>query len=71
MEHYYEIVYHAPYEDDLISTHETLEEAIEFANIHSLPIIHEIGGNWADYEKCWFCEERHLKCLKNTRFEAN
>lgn len=36
---------------------DTLEEAIEYADKNYIEKISEIGGNWADYEKCWFCEE--------------
>ena len=36
---------------------DTLEEAIEFANNNGVTFISEIGGNWEEYMKCWFCEE--------------
>lgn len=40
-----------------ITIHETLEDAIEFAEKMELPIIYELGGNYATFEKCWFCGE--------------
>ena len=36
---------------------DTIEEAIATANEIDATIICEIGGNWEEFEKCWFCEE--------------
>lgn len=36
---------------------ESLENAIEYADKNGGTLISEIGGNWSDFEKCWFCNE--------------
>lgn len=36
---------------------DTLEDAIIYADENGIELISEIGGNWADFEKCWFCGE--------------
>lgn len=53
MEHYYEV----QCEPGVVQSVGTLENAILFADRFGYTKISEIGGNWADYEKCWFCEE--------------
>ena len=50
--HYYEVS-----EGDYIRSFDTLEEAIEHCDKYGYTLISEIGGNWLDYEKCWFCED--------------
>ena len=56
MKHYYET-----YTNDELGTvahaHETIEEAIAFANENNCEIICEIGGSWDEYQYCWFCQE--------------
>lgn len=52
MEHYYEVS-----SGECIYAFDTLDEAIEFADENECTLISEIGENWSDYEKCWFCEE--------------
>ena len=39
------------------TAHDTLEDAIEFAEAHDIKIVSEIGGNWVEYERCLFCGE--------------
>ena len=38
-----------------IRAHETLEDAIKWAESHNITTISEIGGCWSEYEKCEFC----------------
>lgn len=40
-----------------ITMHETLDDAIEFAEKMELPIIYKVGLDYAEFEKCWFCGE--------------
>lgn len=52
MQHYYETfcgVY--------AYSHDTLEEAIDFAEKNGVEMICEIGGSWTEYSKCNFCGE--------------
>lgn len=35
--------------------HDTLAEAIVYANINNVVFIAEIGGAWREFEKCWGC----------------
>ena len=39
------------------TSHETIEEAIDFANAHNTDTICEIGGTWSDYTRCDFCKD--------------
>lgn len=39
------------------TAHNTLEEAITFAEAHGIEFIYEHGGNWNEFEKCEFCGE--------------
>lgn len=41
----------------ILVAHDTLEDAIEYAEQNGIETITEVGGNWAEYEKCWFCGE--------------
>ncbi len=34
-----------------------IDSAIEYAEQNGYDLICEIGGNWNEYKKCWFCEE--------------
>ena len=52
IQHYYETFCGA-----YAYTHDTLEGAIDFAEKNGVDLICEIGGNWIEYGKCWFCEE--------------
>ena len=52
MLHYYET-----FTDHETQAHDTLEEAIAFAEANHCKIIAEIGGNWDEYQYCWFCQE--------------
>ena len=40
-----------------LTVHDTLEEAIEWADTHGILTIYEIGGAWDEFEKCSFCGE--------------
>lgn len=58
MMHYYETAHReagATY--PTITAHNTLEEAISFAESHNIDLISEIGGSYTDYEPCFFCGE--------------
>ena len=41
----------------ILVAHDSLEEAIEYAEENGITTIQEIGGCWTEYEKCWFCEK--------------
>lgn len=54
--------------------HETLENAIKYADSHGLVLIAEIGGSWDEYEKCeicgeWYPGDQMTKCGICTRCE--
>lgn len=58
MKTYYETAHYEPGSEYPTATaHDTLEEAIAFAEAHGITIIEEIGGSWDEYEKCEFCGE--------------
>lgn len=48
------------------TAHETLEDAIAYADAHGCTLIAEIGGSWNEYEKCAFCGEWFDSCELNT-----
>ena len=50
--HYYETATQGE-----IQSHDTLDEAIAFAEANGCDFIYEIGGSYTEYQKCWFCEE--------------
>ena len=55
---YYETVHTEP--GDMFPTvtaHETIDDAIAFADAHGIDYITEIGGNWEEFGKCAFCGE--------------
>lgn len=52
MQHYYET-----FTQGEIQAHDTLEEAIAFAEENNCEIISEINGNWEEFKYCWFCQE--------------
>ena len=52
MKTYYEIAHKGT-----LIAHDTLEDAIKYAEEKNITTIQEIGGSWEEYEKCWFCEE--------------
>ena len=52
---YFETVHNEPGQTFPTTTaHETLEDAIAFAEAHDIPTIY---GDTDTYEKCWFCGE--------------
>lgn len=58
MRNYWETVEH---DDDsghpLCVAHDTLDGAIEYANMHDVDMIYEIGGNWMEFGRCAICGE--------------
>lgn len=54
---YYEIAYTDSGEFPITAACDTLDEAIELAEAHNVNLISEIGGNWDEWQKCWFCGE--------------
>lgn len=60
MTEYYETVHLEPgSEFETITAHDTLDEAIEFAEAHNIPTIY---GYLDTFEKCWFCGEWYPIC---------
>ena len=58
MKHYYETNHRNPGDEfETLTAHDTLEDAITFAEAHAIPTIYEIGGSWDEYGRCWFCGE--------------
>lgn len=57
MEIYYETTHNDGGVFPVTHAHDTLEEAIEFAEANGIETICEIGGTWDEYQKCWFCGE--------------
>ena len=58
--HYYEVANKQTPNDGApqgVTAFDTLEEAIQFADENECEMISEIGGNWTDFQKCWFCGE--------------
>lgn len=47
------------------TAHDTLEDAIEYAEANNLNYIAEIGGSWDEWEKCDFCGEWYLSTELN------
>ena len=41
---------------------DTIEEAIQFADENECELICEIGGNWEEWKKCWFCGDWFPVC---------
>ena len=63
---YYELAH-----KDTLCAFDSLEQAIEYAEKHNIKTIQEIGGSWAEYEKCWFCEEWFDVSELNTNNECS
>ena len=57
MSHCYEVPHYDGENFPVSIAFATLEEAIEFANTNDLYFIAEIGGNWAEYDRCEICGE--------------
>ena len=58
MKTYYETAHYEPGDEFPTATaHDTLEEAITFAEAHGITTIQQIGGAWDEFEKCEFCGE--------------
>ena len=67
MMHYYETAHRETGDEfETLTAHDTLEEAIKFAEAHEIPTIQEIGGSWDEYEKCWFCGDWFTSSEMNT-----
>ena len=54
-----------------IQAHETLEQAIKFAEENKCEIICEIGGNWEEWLKCSFCGDWFPSVELNEKSECN
>ena len=58
MRHYWETI---ELDDDsgypLYVAHYTLDDAIEYADMHDIDMIYEIGGNWMEFGRCTICGE--------------
>ena len=63
---YYEIAH-----EGTLNAFDTLEDAIEYAEENDITTIQEIGGCWAEFEKCWFCEEWFDVSELNTNNECS
>ena len=57
MKHYYETTHNDGNNFPVLTAHDTIEDAIEFANAHEIKTIYEIGGAFSEFEKCEFCGE--------------
>ena len=55
MKHYFETVDRDGSAYPLTMAHETIEEAIDYADAHGITFICEIGSAWEEFEKCAFC----------------
>ena len=65
--HYYETAHYEPGDTYPTATaHDTLENAIEFAETHKCTTITEVGGNWCEFGKCSFCGEWVDSCDLDT-----
>ena len=51
--------------------HDTLEEAIDFADKNECTFIAEIGGSWDEYLKCSFCGEWYPSYEINTNGDCS
>jgi hypothetical protein len=61
--HYYETTHLDPGEEYFTTTaHDSLDDAISFADAHGCTYILEIGGSWNDFEKCSFCGDWFSSC---------
>ena len=49
------MTYYETAKDGEIQSHNTLDEAMEFADENRCEIICEIGGNWTEWVKCSWC----------------
>lgn len=67
MRNYWETVEH---DDDsgypLCVAHDTLDGAIEYANMHDIDMIYEIGGSWMEFGRCAICGEFVDVCELNS-----
>lgn len=57
MKEYYETYQNYGETYQLVVAHDTLDEAIEYADANNVDFIAEIGGCWSEFEKCWGCGE--------------
>lgn len=57
MKIYYETTHDDGGEFPILTAHETIEEAIEFAEANGIKTIYEVGGSFDEFEKCEFCGE--------------
>lgn len=57
MKTYYETPHRDGNEYAAVIAHDTLDDAIEYADANGIAIIYEIGSAWDEFEKCAFCGE--------------
>jgi len=57
MKHYYETTHDDGGQFPIITAHETIEDAISFAEEHEIKTIYEVGGSFGEFEKCEWCGE--------------
>jgi len=44
-------------QNTVFTSHADLDTAILFSDAHNVETIQQIGGNYSEYKKCWFCGE--------------
>lgn len=57
MGHYYETANYDYGNYMTAKAHDTLDGAIEYANMHDINMIYEVGGNWMEFGRCAICGE--------------
>lgn len=59
MKIYYETAHRDTGDFPILTAHDTLEDAIQFAEANGITTIYQIGGSYDEYEKCEWCDEWH------------
>lgn len=57
MLHFYETTHNDGNTFPVVTAHDTIDDAIAFADAHGIETITEYGGSFDEYKKCWFCGE--------------
>lgn len=60
MLHFYETTHNDGNGFPVITAHDTIDDAIIFADAHGIETIEEYGKAFDTYKKCWFCGEWFL-----------
>lgn len=63
-------IYYQTFTAGELQSHETIEDAIAFAEANNCSTIEEIGGSWDEYEQCAFCGEWFPVTELNTQNEC-